>query len=150
MTPRISPEAETPAEPFFKTRTMGRNRALSGSALDFQHRDRHGGTLELPPSSINPHRWYFSNPNQSAEHTEFDLFFAELVHTLSNDWRLTADAAYAKYEQHINYFYPFGPFGAYGNAADQASVYAYDMTRHSDELTLDLSLGGDFELFGRK
>lgn len=108
------------------------------------------GTLELPPESINPHKWYFSNPNQSAEHTEFDLFFAELVHTLNNDWRLTADAAYAKFEQHIDYFFPFGPFGAYGNAADQASVYTYDMTRHSDELTLDLSLGGDFELFGRK
>ena len=108
------------------------------------------GELELPPSSINPHRWYFSRPGESTEHTQFDLLFLECAHTLGNDWRLTADAVYARYRQQINYFYPFGPFGAYGHAANEASVYTYDISRHSDELTLDLSLGGDFDLFGRK
>jgi iron complex outermembrane receptor protein len=108
------------------------------------------GGLELPPPGINPHKWYFSHPRESTEHTQFDLLFYEWVHTLSNDWRLAADAAYARYEQQISYFYPFGPFGAYGNPPNEARVYTYDISRHSDELTLDLSLGGDFELFGRK
>jgi outer membrane receptor for ferric coprogen and ferric-rhodotorulic acid len=104
------------------------------------------GELELPPSSINPHRWYFSRPGESTERTQFDLLFLEWAHTLTNDWRLKADAAYSQYKQQINYFYPFGPFGAYGNPGTRP----YDISRHSDELTLDLSLGGDFELFGRR
>jgi outer membrane receptor for ferric coprogen and ferric-rhodotorulic acid len=108
------------------------------------------GRLELPPAGIDPRKWYFSNPNESTEHTEFDLLLLEWVHTLSNAWRLTADAAYTTYEQQINYFYPFGPFGAYGNRPNEASVYTYDISRHSDELTVDLSLGGEFELLGRK
>lgn len=109
------------------------------------------GKLALPPSNIDPLQWYFSNPNESVEHTEFDLVLAELTHAFSNeDWQLKADALYSRYEQQINYFYPFGPFGAYGAGTNNVDDYTYDITRHSGELTVELSLRGAFELFGRK
>jgi len=109
------------------------------------------GQLALPPSNINPLQWYFSNPNESTEHTEFDLILADLAHTFSNeDWQFKADALYSRYEQQINYFYPFGPFGAYGAGSNNVDIYTYDITRHNGELTVELSLRGAFELFGRK
>ena len=57
---------------------------------------------------------------------------------------------FADYKQQISYFYPFGPFGAYGNPPDDISIYTYDISRHSEALTTDASLGGDFQWLGRK
>lgn len=108
------------------------------------------GALELPPAGIQPHRWYFSNPHESSDHTGFDLIIWELAHALGNGWRFKAETAYSRYEQQIDYFYPFGPFGAYGHAPDEASVYTYDISRRSEELTMDLSLGGDCDFLGRR
>lgn len=108
------------------------------------------GKLALPPDNVDPLTWYFSNPRQSIEQTEFDLLFAELVHSFANGWEFNAEASYDRYEQGLDYFYPYGPFGAYGKPATVAPIYSYDISRHSGAATLDVSLKGDFELFGRK
>jgi len=108
------------------------------------------GSLALPPSSIDPESFYFSNPGQSLEHTEEDVLVAEVRHDFPNDWQFKAEAMFNKFEQHINYFYPFGPFGAYGLPQNEEAIYTYDMDRHNENFTTDWSLGGDFELFGRK
>ncbi len=127
------------------------------------HADRHGdpfdggalflgaeGKLQLPPSSIDPTKFYFSDPAQSNEHTQLNVSILEFLHTFSNDWKVKSETVYADYKQQISYFYPFGPFGAYGNAPDQLSIYTYDITRHSEDITTDLSLGGDFQWLGHK
>jgi iron complex outermembrane receptor protein len=108
------------------------------------------GKLSLPPDNIDPLTWYFSNPRQSIEQTEFDLLFMELVHSFANGWEFNADASYDRYEQGLDYFYPYGPFGAYGQPATVAPIYSYDISRHSGAVTVDVSLRGDFDLFGRK
>jgi outer membrane receptor for ferric coprogen and ferric-rhodotorulic acid len=106
--------------------------------------------LALPPKSIDPEAFYFSNPSQSLEHTEQDVVVAEVLHDFANDWRFTAEALFDKFEQHINYFYPFGPFGAYGRPQDEEAIYTYDMDRHNENVTTDASLRGDFQLLGHK
>jgi iron complex outermembrane receptor protein len=106
--------------------------------------------IALPPDNVNPESDYFSNPSQSTEHTEQEIFVAEFVHTLDNSWRFSLQAMLDKYEQQISYFYPFGPFGAYGLPANDEALYTYDITRSNENVTTDMSLGGDFELFGRK
>jgi outer-membrane receptor for ferric coprogen and ferric-rhodotorulic acid len=108
------------------------------------------GKLALPPDSIDPKKFYFSTPAQSNEHTQLNVSVLEIAHTFSNDWKLTSETVYADYEQQISYFYPFGPFGAYGNPQDELAIYTYDITRHSENVTTDLSLGGDFQWLGRK
>jgi outer membrane receptor for ferric coprogen and ferric-rhodotorulic acid len=108
------------------------------------------GQLALPPASIDPERFYYSLPSQSREHTQLDVSVLELLHTFDNDWRLKSETVYSNYKQQISYFYPFGPFGAYGNAQNNISIYTYDITRHSQDITTDLSLGGDFNWLGRK
>ena len=108
------------------------------------------GKLALPPSNINPEDFYFSDPAQSNEHTQLNSSIAEFLHTFDNDWRLKIDGVYSQYEQQISYFYPFGPFGAYGNPANEAAIYTYDIQKLSEDLTTDVSLGGDFQWLGRK
>jgi outer membrane receptor for ferric coprogen and ferric-rhodotorulic acid len=100
--------------------------------------------------NIDPDTWYFSNPDQSDEATDLDALVVELVHDFPNEWQLKVQALYNKYDQSISYFYPFGPFGAYGAPADEAAIYTYDIERHNEELTYNVSLGGKFEAFGRE
>jgi len=108
------------------------------------------GQLALPPASIDPERFYFSLPSQSREHTQLNVSVLELLHSFDNDWHLKSETVYSNYKQQISYFYPFGPFGAYGNAPNNISIYTYDITRHNEDITTDLSLGGDFDWLGRK
>lgn len=108
------------------------------------------GQLALPPSSVDPERFYFSLPSQSKEHTQLNVSVLEFLHGFDNGWRFKSETVFSDYEQQISYFYPFGPFGAYGNAPNNISIYTYDITRHSEDLTTDLSLGGDFSWLGRK
>jgi len=108
------------------------------------------GKLALPPSSIDPTKFYFSDPSQSNEHTQLNVSVLEFLHTFSNDWKFKSETVFADYKQQISYFYPFGPFGAYGKPPDEISIYTYDISRHSQALTTDASLGGDFEWSGRK
>jgi outer-membrane receptor for ferric coprogen and ferric-rhodotorulic acid len=119
---------------------------FDGGALFLQA----NGKLALPPSSINPDKFYFSDPAQSNGHTQLNVSVLEFLHTFGNDWKFKSETVYSDYEQQISYFYPFGPFGAYGNPANEISIYTYDVTRHSEDLTIDESLGGDFEWLGRK
>ncbi len=119
---------------------------FDGGALFLQS----DGKLELPPSSIDPAKFYFSLPSQSNEHTQVNVSVLEFLHTFGNDWKFKSETVFADYKQQISYFYPFGPFGAYGNAPDQISIYTYDISRHSEALTTDASLGGDFQWLGRK
>lgn len=108
------------------------------------------GMLELPPSSIDPTKFYFSDPAQSNEHTQLNVSVLEFLHTFGNDWKFKSETVYTDYKQQISYLYPFGPFGAYGNPPNELSIYTYDITRHSEDLTTDMSLGGDFQWLGRK
>lgn len=108
------------------------------------------GKLGLPPSSIDPTKFYFSDPAQSNEHTQLNVSILEFLHTLNNGWKFKSETIFSDYKQYISYFYPFGPFGAYGNAPNQLSIYTYDIARHSEAVTTDASLGGDFQWFGRK
>lgn len=108
------------------------------------------GKLALPPSSIDPTKFYFSDPSQSNEHTQVNVSVLEFLHTFSNDWKFKSETVFADYKQQISYFYPFGPFGAYGNPPDEIAIYTYDISRHSQALTTDASLGGDFQWSGRK
>lgn len=108
------------------------------------------GQLALPPPSVDPAKWYFSTPSQSNEHTQLNVSVLEVSHTFANDWKLTSETVYTEYEQQLSYFYPFGPFGAYGNAQDEVAIYTYDISRHSEDVTTDLSLGGDFQWLGHK
>jgi outer membrane receptor for ferric coprogen and ferric-rhodotorulic acid len=108
------------------------------------------GKLALPPPSIDPAKFYFSDPAQSNEHTQLNVSVLEIAHKFSNDWKLTSETVYTDYEQQISYFYPFGPFGAYGHPQGELAIYTYDITRHSEDVTTDLSLGGDFQWLGRK
>jgi outer membrane receptor for ferric coprogen and ferric-rhodotorulic acid len=108
------------------------------------------GQLALPPASIDPERFYFSLQSQSREHTQLNVSVLEFLHTFDNGWRLKSESVYSDYKQQISYFYPFGPFGAYGNAPNNISIYTYDITRHNEDVTTDLSLGGDFDWLGHK
>jgi outer membrane receptor for ferric coprogen and ferric-rhodotorulic acid len=108
------------------------------------------GKLALPPSSIDPQKFYFSDPAQSNEHTQLNVSVLEFLHTFANDLRFKSETVFSTYEQQISYFYPFGPFGAYGNPQNELAIYTYDITRHSEDLTTDASLGGDFQWLGRK
>jgi outer-membrane receptor for ferric coprogen and ferric-rhodotorulic acid len=119
---------------------------FDGGALFLQA----NGKLALPPSSIDPEHFYFSDPAQSNGHTQLNVSVLEFLHTFGNDWKFKSETVYSDYKQQISYFYPFGPFGAYGNPANEISIYTYDVTRHSEDLTTDESLGGDFEWLGRK
>ena len=119
---------------------------FDGGALFLQP----NGKLTLPPSSIDPEEFYFSDPAQSNEHTQLNVSVLEFLHKFGNDWKFKSETVYSDYEQQISYFYPFGPFGAYGKAPNQISIYTYDITRHSEDVTTDESLGGDFEWLGRK
>jgi outer membrane receptor for ferric coprogen and ferric-rhodotorulic acid len=119
---------------------------FDGGALFLQS----NGKLALPPSSIDPEKFYFSLPSQSNEHTQLNVSVLEFLHSFGNDWKFKSETVYSDYEQQISYFYPFGPFGAYGKPANELSIYTYDITRHSEDITTDESLGGDFEWLGRK
>jgi len=107
------------------------------------------GNLALPPRSIDPAKFYFSDPSQSSAHTQLNVSVLEFLHTFGNDWKFKSETVFADYKQQVRYFYPFGPFGAYGSPPDELSIYTYDITRHSETLTTDASLGGDFQWLGR-
>ena len=131
----------------------------------YYHQDRDGdpvdgGGLAVNPDSslalpqdvlnVDPDTWYFSHPEQSDEDYSTDLFLAEIAHTFDNDWRLKAEAMVHQFDYENELFFGFGPFGHYGLADDQMYLSSYNFFRDNKELTFNLSLGGDFEMFGRE
>ena len=109
------------------------------------------GNIALPTDvfDIDPDTWYFSDVRDSREDFSDDTFIAEVIHDFENDWTLRAGAMHSTLDFAASILYPFGPFGGYALADDQAYFYAYDVVRDNKELTFNLSLGGEFELFGR-
>ncbi len=110
------------------------------------------GNLALPTDvlDVDPDTWYFSDVRDSREDFSDDTFVVEVTHEFQNEWDLRAQAMHSTLDYENSILYPFGPFGAYSLADDQAYFYAYDVVRDNKELTFNLSLGGEFELFGRE
>ncbi|MDZ4729344.1 MAG: TonB-dependent receptor [Xanthomonadales bacterium] len=98
---------------------------------------------------VPPERWYFSDPRHSMLDTDYKFFIGELNHQLSNDWDFKSRLSYSKYDQQISYFYPFGPAGAYALGDDEVYQYTYDEDAAGSELSFNMSLTGDFELFNK-
>ena len=113
------------------------------------------GTLVTPqtafPNRVDPDTFYTGHPqrDQATEIFSHEIFYGELTHTLGNDWQLQAKAMVSQSALDIDEFFTFGPFGGYDLADDQAYLYIYSVHQDTKELTFNLSLGGDFELFGR-
>lgn len=133
----------------------------------YYHQDRDGdlvdgsslvllpsGQLALPqdafPDRVDPDTWYHAIPGDNEESYSTNVFLGEIVHTFDNDWQAKANVMVGKFDYENHAFFTFGPFGHYALADDQAYLYTYDFFRGSKDLTFNMSLGGDFELFGRE
>ena len=113
------------------------------------------GTLVTPQTAFgaraDPDTFYTGHPqrDQATELFSSDIYYGGLTHTLGNDWRVQAKAMVHKQSIDIDEFFTFGPFGGYDLADDQAYLYIYSVDADIKQLTFNLSLGGEFELFGR-
>jgi iron complex outermembrane receptor protein len=81
----------------------------------------------------------------------YQFLIADVTHTFGNDWNWKTQVAKQKGSFFASYYYPFGPAGAYGLGQNEVYFYTFDVpSRHSDKVTFDTSLGGDFELGGQE
>lgn len=99
--------------------------------------------------NVPPERWYFSDPRHSINDTDYSFVLASASHKFSNNWTFKTQYASSKYDQKISYFYPFGPAGAYALPDNQVYQYSFDEAINGAELTFDMSLTGDFQLFDK-
>ena len=108
-----------------------------------------GPTLSLPDFVDSEHYYCgFQDGNNADSGTE--IFLASLEHHFANDWTFKSDAAWSWSYWDLSYYFPFGPAGAYDLNDNEVYLYTYDYQEENHELTFNLSLGGDFELFGRE
>lgn len=106
------------------------------------------GQLELPPVGWDD--YYYSDSRNSLGGLTYQFLVADISHNFANGWKAKAQATQQKGSFFASYYYPFGPAGAYGLGQNEVFFYTFDTSRHADRLTFDTSLGGDFELGGRK
>ena len=101
------------------------------------------------PTVIPADNYYFSDTSNSWAEINQSFLIAEVRHDFSNDWKLKVQGTRSEWDWTISYFYPFGPAGAYALPDNEVYLYTYDEFRDKSDVSLVMSLGGDFEAFGK-
>ncbi|MFZ1904828.1 MAG: TonB-dependent receptor plug domain-containing protein [Steroidobacteraceae bacterium] len=102
------------------------------------------------PFQIPVDQFYCGDPAFNRVDTTTEFQIASLTHKFDNAWTATVKAGYARVFQGLDYVYGFGPAGAYHLPAEDIYLYSYARNFNYDTQTVDMSLGGPFQLFERQ
>lgn len=115
-----------------------------------------GGALQLLPDgtltfpNVNPAQWFFGDSRYDKNTITNMFVVADVQHTFANDWRVKAQGTYSRSKNKMSEYYIFGPAGAYDLGDNEVYLYSYDQIQEAASATVDLSLNGKFNVFGRE
>jgi outer membrane receptor for ferric coprogen and ferric-rhodotorulic acid len=101
------------------------------------------------PFQIPVQQFYCGDPAFNFVDNTSEYTIASLTHKFDNGWTGNVKAGYAKTFQRLDYVYGFGPAGAFQLPAQDIYLYSYERNEDTNTQTIDMSLGGDFQLFDR-
>lgn len=110
--------------------------------------DKATNTLYFP-FQIPVKQFYCGDPAFNRVDNTSEYTIASLMHKFDNGWTGNVKVGYAKTFQRLDYVYGFGPAGAYGLSAQDIYLYSYERNEDTNTQTIDMSLGGSFQLFER-
>ena len=104
---------------------------------------RADGTLALP--DIDAEHFYCGDSRNSFQDQTSEFTMGSLERSFGKGWEFRLIAGKATTEEVFSYMYPFGPGGAYGLDDYDVYLYTYDWSARQEQLTINASLGGEFD-----
>lgn len=99
------------------------------------------------PTSIPAERWYCNNPRNWQDKIISQYQLLDVTQKFDRDWTLEFQANHQKSTSALDYVFGLGPAGS-GLPSQDVYLYSYAWRLNSTSVTANLTLGGNFGLFG--